>query len=248
MGLLAMILIAVGGLTAGRSATGAAPSVDPRVLVTFPGAYDQILTFILGLGGMFAIIYGATVAGSEWSWGTLKSAVARGESRRGYMLLTFASIAVMVTLGLMLTFLVGILAALVASQLAGISTNGIADAAALGRLPNELARAACVLIEEGALGFAIATVARSQLAGIGVGIALYFGESFAALFLPDIVRYLPFDVAKAAVTTGASQGSSFGGIATGALGADTALLLVGVWLAGALAVMALFTERADITG
>ena len=56
----------------------------------FPGAYDLILSFILGLGGLFAVIYGAAIAGSEWSWGTLKNAVARGESRSRYMLRTFA--------------------------------------------------------------------------------------------------------------------------------------------------------------
>ena len=179
IGLFAMILIAVGGLTARQSATGAGPGVDPLVLVTFPGATTRSWRSSWASAGMFAIIYCAIVAGSEWSWGKLKSAVARGESRRGCMVLTFASISVRVALGFLLTFLVGIL---------------------------------------------------------------------AALFLPDVVKYLPFDVAKAAVTTGASQGSSFGGFATGALGTDTALLLVGVWLAAPLTVTALFTERTDITG
>ena len=62
----------------GRTARcGKAPS--RLLLVTFPGAYTLILSFILGLGGLFALIYGAAVAGSEWTWGTLKSAVARGE-------------------------------------------------------------------------------------------------------------------------------------------------------------------------
>ena len=54
---------------------------------------------MLGLGGLVAVIYGAAIAGSEWSWGTLKNAVARGESRTRYMLGTFAAIAVMVARG-----------------------------------------------------------------------------------------------------------------------------------------------------
>jgi len=69
-------------------------------LVTFPGAYDVVLSFILGLGGLFAVIYGAAVAGSEWTFGTLKNAVARGESRSRYTLLSFASIAVVIAVGL----------------------------------------------------------------------------------------------------------------------------------------------------
>ena len=101
----------------------------------------------------------------------------------------------------------------------------------------------------GALGFAIATLARSQLAGIGAGIAFYFGETFARIFLPDVVQYLPFSVANAALATSSSGGGigRLGGGAT-ALSTDQALVLVAVWLVGALAVAALFSDRAEISG
>src|SRR5213078_4870538 len=101
---------------------------------------------------------------------------------------------------------------------------------------------------QAALGFAIATLARSQLAGIGAGIAFYFGEGFASIFLPDIVKYMPFAVARAAVDTGASGGfgGGGGGGLTAALAPNTALLLVAVWLVGSLAVAVGYTERAEI--
>jgi hypothetical protein len=108
---------------------------------------------------------------------------------------------------------------------------------------------------EGAIGFTIATLARSQLAGIGAGIAFYFGEGFASLFLPDVVKYLPFNLANAAVGAGGGFGGGGGGgggggpaASTTPLTADFALLLVGTWLLGSLVVAALFTERAEITG
>lgn len=247
-GLLVLILIAVGA-TANRTGGSAAQRAAALTLVTFPGAYDAILEFILGLGGLFAVIYGAAVAGSEWTWGTLKNAVARGESRSRYTLLSFASIAFVVAIGLVLAFIVGVAAALVGAKLAGVSSAGLDDAATLGRLPEQFARGWLAIIEEGALGFAIATLARSQLAGIGAGIALYFGETFAGIFLPDIVKYLPFNVATAAVSTGAARGGGFGGgsqIAT--LDANTALVLVALWLVGSLIVASVFTERAEISG
>ncbi len=100
------------------------------------------------------------------------------------------------------------------------------------------------MAEQGAIGFAVATVARSQLAGIGIGIALYFGEAFAGIFLPDIVRYMPFNVAQAAVGIG---GGGFGG-GPNPVSQETAMVLVGAWLLGSLVVAAVFTERADITG
>ena len=138
-GLLALIVVAVAATTHRAGAT-ANQRLAELSLLTFPGAYDLILSFILGLGGLFAVIYGAAIAGSEWSWGTLKNAVARGGSRSGYMLFTFASIAVMIALGLLLTFAVGVVAAFVGAHIAGVSTSGLGDAATLGRLPRLFVR------------------------------------------------------------------------------------------------------------
>ena len=247
IGLLALIIVAVGATANSRN--GATREATAKLLITFPGAYDRILEFITGLGGLFAVIYGAAIAGSEWSWGTLKSAVARGESRVRYMLISYVSVAVMIAFGLLLTFGVGVVAAIVGAHLANVSTSGLGDSATLGDLPERLLKGWFAVVEEGALGFTIATLARSQLAGIGAGIAFYFGEGFASIFLPDIVKYMPFSVANAALATTSSGavGGGFGGGASG-LPADQALVLVAVWLVGALVVAALFSDRAEIAG
>lgn len=246
IGLLALIIIAVGATANGRALR--ANGTEAKLLVTFPGAYDRILQFITGLGGLFAVIYGAAIAGSEWSWGTLKSAVARGESRVRYMMISYVTVAVMIAFGILLTFAAGVVAAIIGAHLANVSTSGLSDSATLGDLPMRLARGWFAVVEEGALGFTIATLARSQLAGIGVGIAFYFGEGFATIFLPDIVKYLPFSVANAAQITGTSNTPRMFGGGADVLPADQALLLVGVWLVGALIVAALFSDRAEITG
>jgi ABC-2 type transport system permease protein len=246
VGLLALILIAVGA-TAGRQ-SGGGNGQQALALVTFPGAYTLILSFILGLGGLFAVIYGAAIAGSEWTWGTLKSAVARGESRSRYQLLSFAAIAIMVGLGLVVAFAVGVVVAVIGANLAGVSTAGISDSATLGKMPELLARGWLAIVEEGALGFAIATLARSQLAGIGAGIGVYFGEQFASIFLPDIVKYLPFNAASAVVATTGGGGFGGGGATLPRLEPNVAMVVVAVWLIGALVVTALFTERAEISG
>jgi ABC-type transport system involved in multi-copper enzyme maturation permease subunit len=246
VGLLALIFMAVGATA--RQASAAEGGQAALLLVTFPGAYTLIISFLLGLGGLFAVIYGAAIAGSEWTWGTLKTAVARGESRSRYQLSMFAAIALLIGVGFLVAFLAGVAAALLGAVLAAVSTSGVSDADALRTLPELLGRAWLAIVEEGAIGFAIATLARSQLAGIGAGIALYFGEQFASLFLPDIVRYLPFDAASAVV---AVSGEGFGGgggqLAT-RLEPNAALLVVTAWLIGSLVVTALFTERAEISG
>jgi hypothetical protein len=249
-GLLVLIMLAVGA-TANRAGGSEAQRAAALALVTFPAAYDSILAFMLGLGGLLAVTYGAAIAGSEWTWGTLKNAVARGESRSRYMLVSFAAVAIVIAIGLLAVFVVGIGAAIVGANLAGVPTSGIDDAETLRRLPEQIGRGTLAVVEEGALGFTIATLARSQLAGIGAGIALYFGESFARLFLPDIVKFLPFTVANSAIATGA--GGGFGGGGGGAppiarLEPDVALALVVAWLVGSLLVTAIVTERAEISG
>jgi ABC-type transport system involved in multi-copper enzyme maturation permease subunit len=251
VGLLVLIVVAVGATA--NSNMGGGANQGTRVaaakeLVTFPGAYDQMLTFIIGLGGLFAMVYGAAIAGSEWGWGTLKSAVARGESRVRYMLVQFASVSLMIAIGVVLAFVIAVVAAIVGAHLAGVSTDGLGDTTALGRLPERLLKGWFAVVEEAALGFTIATLARSQLAGIGAGIAFYFGEGFASIFLPDIVKYMPFSVASASVATGSGGSLSGSGAAAASLPADQALVLVAAWLVGSLLVTALFTDRVEITG
>ena len=242
-GLLGFVVIAV-GLNANRSGISPTERAAALQLVTFPGAYTQILTFLLQIGGLLAVIYGAAIAGSEWAWGTLKTAVARGESRSRYALTTFLAVAIITLLGIALALAVGVLGAIIGANLAGVSTSGIGDSKALGDLPNHFGRDVLAIIEQAGIGFAIATLFRSQLAGIGAGIGFFFGEQIASVFFPDVIRYLPFSVASAAtrLATSPNQGLRH------PLDPNVALVWVVGWLAAALIFAAVYTERAEITG
>jgi hypothetical protein len=191
--------------------------------------------------------YAAAIAGSEWTWGTLKTAVARGESRSRYMLTTYAGIAVLALIGLLISFAVGVVVTFLAAKLAGVSTDGLSDTSVFGNLPEQFLRGWFGLVEVGAVGFTIATIARSQLAGVGAGIGIYFAESFAGLFLPDIIKYLPFNAANSLIRSGSAAGGA-GGQAASRLDPNTALVIVLAWLVGSLLVTAVFTERAEISG
>ena len=247
LGLL-ILLMALIYLAVGATAKQAATQPNGRavlLLLTFPGAYALILSFILGLGGLFVMAYAAAIAGSEWTWGTLKTAVARGESRSRYMLTTYAGVAFLAAVGLLIAFAAGVIVAFLAAKLAGVSTDGISDMSIVGNLPEQFARGWFGLVEVGAFGFTIATLARSQLAGVGAGIGIYFAESFAGLFLPDVIKYLPFKAATAIIATSSSVG---GGQVPTRLDPNTALVVVLIWLVGSLVVTAVFTERAEISG
>jgi ABC-2 type transport system permease protein len=244
-GVLLLIFLAV-GVSAQQAPTGQA-QLAARLFVTFPEAYRLVLAVILGLGGLLAVTYGAAVAGSEWTWGTLKAAVARGESRSWYVLTSYAAVALLAVLGILAAFLVGIVAAALGAVAAGVPLDGMGDRTVLDELPELFLRGGLAIAMQAAMGFAIATVAGSQLAGIGVGIGLFFGEQFAGIFVPDIVRWLPFDAAGAVVAV-EGGGAPGGGPMGNALDPTTALVVVAAWLMAALVVASLWTERAEIGG
>jgi hypothetical protein len=131
-----------------------------------------------------------------------------------------------------------------------VPLDGMGDADALGRLPEHFARAGLAVSMNTALGFAIATVARSQLAGIGVAIGVYFAEGIASLFLPDVIRWFPFSAAGAVVATGGDVtfGGDGGAAASAQLDPNLAVVVVLAWLAASLVVCSLVSERAEIGG
>jgi hypothetical protein len=191
--------------------------------------------------------YGAAVAGSEWSWGTLRLDATRGESRATYTLLSFAGLAILIACGLLITYGASVLTGFVGASLGGLPTEGIFDPEASGSLPGKLAWAWIAITTLGAVGFATATIARSQLAGIGLGIAIYFGGTFLTIFLPDIVKWLPFNAASAVIA--AETGHAIGrGFSVPYLEPDMALLAVTAWLVGSIVVAATYVDHADITG
>jgi ABC-type transport system involved in multi-copper enzyme maturation permease subunit len=256
IGLILAAIVALFYLAIGASA-GQATTDEQRAqltaLLSFPAAYYIVLSFILGLGGLLAVVYGSAVSGAEWAWGTLKVAVARGESRGRYMLAAFAALALIVLFGLLLAFAVGLGMAAVGASIAGVGTAGIDDPETVRRLPELLGRAWLGMLEQAALGFAIGTVARSQLAGIGAGIALYFVETFAAIAFPNEVRYLPFSVAGSLVSPpegafGGGGGGGGGGPQLTPLDPTLVVALVVAYLVAALVVTVVATERAEITG
>jgi hypothetical protein len=253
LAIVALIYLAVAAsfraAEAGTNPGGAAERAGMRLLLSFPSAYAGALGLITGLGGLLAVAYGAAAAGADWGWGMVKVAVARGESRSRYILTKLVAVEVLLVVGLLVSYLGAVIAAAVAATVTGIGTAGIGDPTVLGRLPEDLARGYIGMAEQAAIGFAIATLARSQLAGLGAGIALYFVEQFSTIFIPDIVKYLPFHVAQSALrlSVGGGGGAGGGG-ASASIDQSLGVALVGVYFVAAAVVSAVMVERAEISG
>jgi ABC-2 type transport system permease protein len=241
-----LLIFLLGGVSARQSQDPEA-QVALRALFTFPEAYRVVLAFVL-MNGLIVAAYAAAVAGSEWSWGTLKAAIARGESRTRYVVGTFVGVAVAMMVMALGAFVVGIPIAILGAALGGFSLDGVADTSWLADLPDLLWRGMLAFSMEGALGFAIATVTRSQIAGIGVVIGLNIAEGIGAALIHDVFQYFPFTAANALISGGAGGPSFGGGAAPPRMDTPEALALTTFWLVAALVFASIWTERAEITG
>jgi ABC-2 type transport system permease protein len=247
--IVGLILIAILGLfylAIGASASVSedqGPQARAQILATLQtdSAYRVLLAFVAGLGGLLAVAYAAAVGGSEWSWGTLRTAVARGESRSLYALVTFLAVALVACLGFLAAFGVGLVLVPVAASLAGL-TPPSPSPTLVASLPELFGKSLFGLVEQAALGYMVAMLARSQLAGVGAGIALYFVEQFSSIFVPDIVKYLPFTVSGSLIVT-PEQAELAGAVL---LDASAAAVLTGLYLLAAVAISAVVTEAREI--
>jgi ABC-2 type transport system permease protein len=119
------------------------------------------------IGGALMLILGALVVGSEYGWGTLKTALTQRPGRLG------------VLLGKLLAFGAAILAFVLlgfaTAALCGSTIALLEDAAvewpALGELARGLGAGALILAVWGMMGFALATLFRGTALAIGLGLA-----------------------------------------------------------------------------
>jgi ABC-2 type transport system permease protein len=248
LAVIALFYLALGASASagGDLGGGGNGTLQVRLLLAYPNSYRVLLGFVLSFGGLLAVCYGAAVGGAEWAWGTIRTVIARGESRPRYAILKFVAVTLLLALGIVVTFVIGAALSLVAAGMAGAPTEGAFSAQTLSDIPQLLARTWLGVSEEAAIGFAIAMLFRSQLAGIGAGLALYFGEIFLALVpgIHDVLPYLPFNVAQAVV--GSVEGMGSGG-STVRLDSTTALLVSGLYMLLAVGIAAVALWRADIT-
>lgn len=152
-------------------------------LVEFPNAYSLMSQFAFALGGVLAIVYAAAFTGADWNWGVVRNVVARGEGRARYLLAKAAALAIILGIGSLVIFLFAFFMTYVNALVYGIPVaNPLRGNGALDFLTN-LALGYPVVLERAALGFAVAVVLRSQLAGAVVGVVLYVGEGILTTIL-----------------------------------------------------------------
>ena len=261
-----LVLMALVYLLAGLAASSQ-PGSAGTATFAFPGAYGVIGLFVFGLGSLLSVAYAAAVAGGDWSWGIPRVVLSRGESRVNYVLAKAAAVGIALAVGVLVAYAAGIALTYVGAAISGSSVGNPLSGNSPRRLFDSLALGFPVLLERAAIGFAVATVLRSQLAGVVVGIVLYIGESILtgvlvglALFGrgvfslepfgPEWYQFLPFSIGDsvlAAANGSSGPDPSVGDVLLRPVPPEVALPGVLLYLVACLVVSALLVRRAQIT-
>ena len=227
-----------------------------HLLLSGPTFWSTVSDFPFGLlGSVMAIAYAAAIAGADWNWGVLRNVIARGESRVRYVAAKAIAIALVLAIGVAAVFLVATIFGLLIALLQGVELGGQFDATGIELLVRQLLFGYPAVLERAAIGFAVAVVLRSQLAGVVVATLFYVGETIVTATMtlgsladwvqrmveggdpppPQWFQYLPFsigDQVRAAGTAGIGQ--------TDVPELDLSTFLGQVPLAEGLLVMALY--------
>lgn len=261
--LMGLVYLAVGGTASELGSSGAS-------FFAFPEAYTTIGSFVFGLGSLVAVAYAAAIAGGDWSWGVPRLLIARGESRTRYVLAKAAALAGVLAIGMLIAFAAGIVFNFMAASLAGMSTGNPLAGDGPYELVKSLVLGYPVLLQRALIGFAVAIVLRSQLAGVVVGILLFIGEGilvtlmvavtlaargFGGLFGgepigPEWFQYLPFTVGDSVLVPEPgtlSGGGGFEDLFLRPVPLEVAFVAVVLYAFVSLALAVVVVERKEIT-
>jgi hypothetical protein len=153
---------------------------------------------------------------------------------------------VILGIGLVITFVAGIAAAVAGGALAGLPT-GTLDGPMLGDALVKLIRAWIALVGLASVAYAVSMVAKSPMAGVGTVIGLFITTTIVSLvpLIREVNKYLPFSTSNDAIGIGSQPGSNMG---LSVLDPNVAMAVTLAWLVGLLALAVIATDRAEITG
>jgi ABC-type transport system involved in multi-copper enzyme maturation permease subunit len=187
LGLLALqiavqfALVSIFGARASGSAI-AEQLEEWRLRTMFPGLFGVVFNHVNGLGGIFAVVLAAAAMGSEYSWGTLRTQLARQPGRSRLLVAKLVTLLALLAVATVLALVVGVA---LGSALGALSGGvGPVSATDLLQLPLALARALYVLLPYVLLTLCLSVIGRSLLAGLAGGLLyLVFEAGFGALAL-----------------------------------------------------------------
>ncbi len=146
---------------------------------TIPGSIAESMTVLVSFAPVLVLILAASIVGTEYGWGTLRTTLTRGSGR--WQLL--ASKIALALLACVAAVIVVAIAATVASLLASVippaETGQLADAGKWSEVAVNFGRAIYALAPYISLGVFLAVLTQSAAAGIAVSLGYYVIELIA---------------------------------------------------------------------
>lgn len=140
--------------------------------------------FVTGLGSIMTIVFSASHLGTEWAWGTLRTLLASGASRMGFLAAKYVTLIAFAIVYMALGIGAAIAASFVVSSQAGLDTTGLD----VGLAASAAARGIYGFLPYATLAALIALWFRSAGGGIAAGLVIYFTESIATSLLISFNR------------------------------------------------------------
>ena len=114
-------------------------------------------------GSMLVGVLTASVVGTEYSWGTVRQAILRGQTRSEFLTLKLIGLTILASAGLLAALGIGILFSLMAGAIAGEEVRG---STSFGAAILMVLRAGYTIMPYGLLAFALTTLSRSTTLGV----------------------------------------------------------------------------------
>ena len=238
----ALVVLFYGGMTIAHAVRPDAEKLDALRLATI---HDNGLGVVGLVGSVIAAVFAASVIGSEYGWNTLRPALARARTRSAFLTAKWLTVALYVVGLAVVGVLATMAAAIAASLVAGAGFDG-SFATAIDAVTTS-GRFAAGFLPTAALAMSIALVARSNAAGIAIGITVSFVEPLVFLLLgawSDVFA----TAQQAGIAWNANRLFAFGGdpgISNG--DAWTSAGVLAVWAALFVAISYRVFARRDVT-
>jgi ABC-2 type transport system permease protein len=207
--------------------------------------YDNGLAFVAPFGSILVVVFASSLIGSEYGWNTLRPVLARARSRSALLTAKWLTVALFVAVVAVVGVLTTILGATVASLVVGegfdwsISTPF--DTIAIS------ARFVAGFLPTAALAMFVALAARSNAAGIAIGMSFRFVEPYLFVLLRQMNDV--FDtIQKGTISRNDERLFSLGGANDLTRGdAWVSAGILAVWVALFVALSYRIFDRRDVT-
>ncbi|MBI4337430.1 MAG: ABC transporter permease subunit [Chloroflexi bacterium] len=153
---------------------------------TLPGSIPGAMGVAQSIGLILIAILAASIVGTEYGWGTLRTVLARGTVRWQYLAAKLALLMLVAAAALLVVLAVTGISSLAAGALAGGAPSGTAPAVGWADAFAALGRAWVALLPYVALAAFITVLTRSSAAGMAVALGYFFAEQIAVSILISV--------------------------------------------------------------